>query len=82
MHQYRVGLFGEICSGMLLLSGCAQMPQAYAELPWKDMRGERGEQVMYRDFEMCERMSEQRSQLKGCMASQGWEIPLSNDSSK
>lgn len=50
------------------------MPQAYAELTWKDMRGDRGEQVMYRDFEMYERLAEKRSLLKGCMASQGWEV--------
>ncbi|WP_395668129.1 hypothetical protein [Rhodoferax sp.] len=59
---------------VLLLAGCAQIPQAYAELPWKDMRGDRGSQVMARDFEMCERLVEARSQLKGCMASQGWEL--------
>ena len=63
-----------MCIAVVLLSGCAQMPQAYAELPWKDLRGERGEQVMYRDFEMCERLAEKRSLLKDCMASQGWEV--------
>jgi hypothetical protein len=63
-----------MCGISLLLVSCASMPQAYAELPWKDMRGDRGDQVMARDFEMCEKLAEQRSQLKGCMASQGWEI--------
>lgn len=62
-----------LCGAIVLLGACAQMPQAYSEPPWKDLRGSKGDQVMARDFEMCEKLVEQRSQLKSCMASQGWE---------
>jgi len=75
MTHYKRQLVSVMC-GALLLDGCFQMPRAYAELQWKDMRGDRGEQVLVRDFEMCEKLVELRSQLKGCMSSLGWELPL------
>jgi hypothetical protein len=57
----------------LVLAGCAQLPQPVAELPWKDLWGDRGAGVLARDYEMCESLVEQRrGLLEGCMAARGW----------
>jgi hypothetical protein len=59
----------------LTLCGCAQMPDSMAALQWTDAWGDRGWQVMHRDYAMCVELVEQhRSQLSGCMASRGWQI--------
>ncbi len=55
-----------------MLAACAQMPQSYTDLHWTDLQGDRGSQVMARDFGMCEKLVEQRSQLRGCMFARGW----------
>ena len=57
----------------LLLCSCAQLPQSIKELDWKDASGERGEQVLARDYAMCEQLVEQRrGLLSACMANRGW----------
>ena len=57
----------------LLLTGCAQLPQSIKELNWKDEWGDRGDQVLARDYEMCQRLVEQRrGLLSACMANRGW----------
>jgi hypothetical protein len=57
----------------LLLCSCAQLPQSMKELDWKDAWGDRGEQVLARDYEMCEQVVEQhRGLLSACMANRGW----------
>jgi len=57
----------------LLLSACAQMPQSVKELDWKDRWGDRGEQVLARDYAMCLALVEQRrSLLSSCMDTRGW----------
>jgi hypothetical protein len=57
----------------LLLCACAQLPQSIKELDWQDAWGNRGEQVLARDYEMCQRLVEQRrGLLSACMENRGW----------
>ncbi|RFO97763.1 hypothetical protein DIC66_07925 [Rhodoferax lacus] len=57
----------------LLLAACAQLPAAIKDLNWKDRWGDRGEQVLSRDYAMCQELVEQRrSLLSSCMAARGW----------
>lgn len=59
----------------LVLSGCAQLQPSVAGLPWQDAWGDRGRQVLARDYAMCERLVEQRrSQLAACMRNRGWHL--------
>jgi hypothetical protein len=58
-----------------LLTACASMPHAAAELPWSDERGSRGHGVLNRDFLECEALVENmRWQLRACMAKKGWSL--------
>lgn len=58
-----------------LLSACAQMHAAVAELPWQDQWGDRGRQVLARDHAMCETLVEQRRNLLvGCLQARGWTL--------
>ena len=55
------------------LVACAQLPASMKTLTWLDAWGDRGEQVLARDFRMCEELVEQRrSLMEGCMAGRGW----------
>lgn len=43
------------------------------DLAWKDRWGDRGEQVLARDYAMCATLVEQRrSLLSSCMENRGW----------
>ena len=75
--------FAESCSLLRLsvtclfasLSACAQLPPGMAQLEWVDLYGDRGSQVLTRDYVMCTELIEQRrSLLEGCMANRGWRI--------
>ena len=60
---------------VLLLSSCAHMHESVAALSWQDHWGDRGRQVLARDYAMCERLVEQRrSQLTDCLAGRGWKL--------
>ena len=53
---------------------CAQLPQSMADLGWTDHRGDRGDGVLARDYQMCTELVEQRrSLMAGCMESRGWQ---------
>jgi hypothetical protein len=57
----------------LLACGCASLHESVAALPWNDHWGDRGKQVMARDYAMCETLVEQRRALMAsCMAARGW----------
>ncbi|MDZ7919619.1 hypothetical protein [Rhodoferax sp.] len=57
------------------LTACAQLPAQIAELGWQDLYGDRGAQVLARDYVMCTELTEQRrSLLGGCMAARGWKV--------
>jgi hypothetical protein len=59
----------------LVLSACAQLLPSVAALPWQDAWGDRGHQVLARDYAMCERLVEQRrSLLAACLHNRGWSI--------
>ena len=59
----------------LALAACASMPAAMSELSWQDQWGDRGRQVLVRDYAMCERLVEQRRGLMAsCMAARGWTL--------
>lgn len=63
----------------LWLSACAQLPLAIKELDWKDRWGDRGEQVLARDYAMCQQLVEQRrSLLSACMEARGWYWDVQN----
>jgi hypothetical protein len=58
-----------------LFVACTSMPEAVAQLPWRDTMGDRGRQVLSRDYKTCLDLVESRSSLlAGCMAQRGWVI--------
>lgn len=62
-------------SACLALGACAYLPQSVEALPWTDLWGDRGAQVLARDYAMCEELVEQRrGLLAGCMAARGWSV--------
>ena len=62
-----------LCAAFIGLSACASLPDAVSELPWRDLRGDRGAGVLARDYEMCARLVEQRRGLMGaCLEARGW----------
>ncbi|MES2584896.1 MAG: hypothetical protein V4627_19385 [Pseudomonadota bacterium] len=59
----------------LVLGACASLPASVEALPWKDLWGDRGAQVLARDYAKCEEVVEQRrGLLAGCMAARGWSV--------
>ena len=55
------------------LAACAQLPPSIKGLDWQDRWGDRGEQVLARDYAMCQELVEQhRSLLASCMNNRGW----------
>ncbi len=59
--------------GCIGLCACAYMPKSVEALPWVDLRGDRGAQVLVRDYAMCEQLVEQRrSLMTQCMLARGW----------
>ena len=73
MHHDRVNAKFTGLLFVLLASACAQLPPSMKDLAWKDLWGDRGEQVLARDYAMCEALVEQRrSLLSSCMANRGW----------
>jgi hypothetical protein len=71
----RNGKLGCWLTLVFALAGCAQLPSPVAELPWMDLWGDRGAGVLARDYEMCERLVEQRrGLLEGCMTARGWSV--------
>ena len=61
---------------LLALSGCAPYARILRGfLQWQDPWGDRGKQVLVRDYAMCEALVEQRrSLLDGCLAARGWNV--------
>lgn len=73
--HHRFTLYAIACCALLGLVACAQMPAQVAALDWQDMYGDRGAQVLARDYIMCTELIEQRrSLLGGCMATRGWKV--------
>ena len=59
----------------LLLTACASLPESFSELKWQDLRGDRGLQVMRRDFAWCSDAVETRRSLhEQCMIERGWAL--------
>ena len=71
-NSLMISRFFVVCVGV---TACAQFPQSMADLGWTDNRGNRGEGVLARDYQMCTELVEQRrSLMAGCMESSGWQI--------
>lgn len=61
------------CWLALALAACAQLPASVDALQWEDAWGDRGRQVLARDYRMCEELVEQRrSLMQGCLQTRGW----------
>ncbi len=74
-HFAQMRRFWVVAGGLTMLLGCAQLHESVAALTWKDQWGNRGPQVLARDYRMCERLVEQRrSLLATCLASRGWTL--------
>ena len=57
------------------VSACASMSDAVAQLPWRDMWGDRGRGVLARDHQWCDATVEnRRSLMASCMTQRGWSI--------
>lgn len=55
------------------LCACAPLPIGVQELVWRDAWGDRGAQVLARDYAWCaDALENRRSQLGVCMAHRGW----------
>ncbi|TAG25779.1 MAG: hypothetical protein EAZ37_11750 [Burkholderiales bacterium] len=60
---------------LTLLTACASMPESFSQLKWQDQRGDRGWQVMQRDFIWCaEAIETRRSLAEQCMSERGWAL--------
>lgn len=58
-----------------LLTACTSLPESFSELKWQDQRGDRGLQVMKRDFTWCSYAIETRRSLhEQCMRERGWAL--------
>ncbi len=58
---------------VLLLAACTSLPESFSPLKWQDLRGDRGSQVMQRDFSWCSNAIETRRSLhEQCMNERGW----------
>lgn len=65
-----------ILAAPLGLVACAGLPDAVGELRWKDQWGDRGAQVLARDYRQCEALVEtRRSLMTDCLAQRGWRLP-------
>ncbi len=59
----------------LFLTACASLHESFAEIKWQDLRGDRGQQVMKRDFTWCSDAVETRRSLhEQCMIERGWAL--------
>jgi starvation-inducible outer membrane lipoprotein len=59
----------------LLLTACTSLPESFSSLKWQDLRGDRGSQVMHRDFAWCSDAIETRRSLHElCMSELGWAL--------
>lgn len=57
------------------LGACASLPIGVRDLVWRDVWGDRGPQVLARDYAWCaEALENRRSQLAVCMAYRGWTL--------
>jgi starvation-inducible outer membrane lipoprotein len=57
----------------MLLTACSSLPESFSSLKWQDLRGDRGSQVMQRDFAWCSDAVETRRSLhEQCMSERGW----------
>ena len=64
-----------LCSLWLLLGlvACASLPPSVQGLAWRDAWGDRGSQVLAREYAGCaDAVESRRSQLSACMAHRGW----------
>lgn len=69
------GLVAAAAAIAMLLNACTSMPQSYSQISWQDLRGERGLQVMKRDFTYCSDAIETRRSLHElCMSERGWAL--------
>jgi hypothetical protein len=60
---------------IILLTACASMPESFSQLKWQDQRGDRGQQVLQRDFLWCaEAVETRRSLAEQCMNERGWAL--------
>lgn len=58
-----------------LLTACVSMPESFSQLKWQDQRGDRGLQVMQRDFVWCaDAVETRRSLQEQCMSERGWAL--------
>ena len=59
----------------LFFTACVSLPESFAEIKWQDLRGDRGQQVMKRDFAWCSDAVETRRSLhEQCMIERGWAL--------
>jgi hypothetical protein len=59
----------------LLVTACTSLPESFSSLEWQDLRGDRGSQVMHRDFAWCAEAIETRRSLHAqCMSERGWAL--------
>ena len=59
-----------------LLAACTSLPTSMSELPWQDLRGDRGNGVATRDLAACVDAAEsRRSVVEHCMRARGWQHP-------
>lgn len=68
-----------LCSLWLLLGlgACASLPPSVQDLAWRDAWGDRGPQVLARDYAGCaDAVESRRSQLSVCMAHRGWLLDI------
>lgn len=72
MHRTRSLLWTVSTLGLV---ACTSLPDAVRELRWQDQWGDRGAQVLARDYRMCEALVEsRRSLLADCLAQRGWQL--------
>jgi hypothetical protein len=68
-------LRGLLAASLLALCACASVPAAVQALDWRDAWGDRGQQVLARDYVWCvEAVENRRSLLGACMAARGWRL--------
>ncbi len=64
-----------LLTSSLMLMACTSMPESFSQLKWEDLRGDRGSQVMQRDFVWCaDAIETRRSLLELCMNERGWAL--------
>ncbi len=66
---------GLLAASLLTLAACASWPDAVQALDWRDGWGDRGRQVLARDYAWCaDAVESRRSLLAACMDTRGWRL--------